>query len=98
MAITTSGRRSFEVSQGEFEAAVFGVIIVADGERDVDRIACQKLTLLHSFRHVPAQRIKVILIESQFSDLGSQLSVKLLQIPVHFGGWPHRRDDNAESP
>jgi hypothetical protein len=75
MAITTFGRRSFEVAQGKLEAAVFGVIIVADGESDVDAIPCQKLILLRSFRHVPAQRIESnprSKISSQFSVLSCQ--------------------------
>ena len=58
MAITTFGRRSFEVAQGELKAAVFGVIVVADGKSDVDAVACKKLIVLHSFRHVPAEGIE----------------------------------------
>ena len=58
MAITTSGRRSPEVAQRKLQAAVFGVIVVADGKSNVDRIARQKLILLHSFRHVPPEGIE----------------------------------------
>ena len=58
MAIITFGRRSFEVAQGQLQASVLRVIIVADGESDIDGIACQKLLLLHSFRHIPAEDIE----------------------------------------
>ena len=71
MAITTFGRRSFEVAQGELKAAVFGVIVVADGKSDVDAVACKKLILLRSVGHVTTQRIK----SNPRSKISSQISV-----------------------
>ena len=75
MAITTYGRQSLEVAQRKLEASVFWVIIVADGESDVDGITCKKLMLLHSFRHVPAEGIE--------GDSGSEVSSHFSVLSCH---------------
>lgn len=75
MAIITFGRRSFEVAQGKLQAAIFRVIVVANGEGDVDGIARQKLMLQHSFRHVPAEGIE--------GDPGSKVSSQFPVLSCH---------------
>jgi len=50
--------RDSEIPQGEFQAAVFGVVVVSDGEGDVDRIARQHRRLLEALGHVPAQGVE----------------------------------------
>src|SRR5271157_490505 len=52
------------------------MVVVADGERDVDGVASQKGRLLKAFGHVPAQRVEnssQFLHSSQLSVLSSQL-------------------------
>ena len=75
MAIITFGRRSFEVAQGKLQAAIFRVIVVANGEGDVDGIARQQLMLQHSFRHVPAEGIE--------GDPGSKVSSQFPVLSSH---------------
>ncbi len=50
--------RSLKVSQREFEAAVLGVIVILDGEGDVEIVAGEQAGLLTAFRHAPAQGIE----------------------------------------
>ena len=60
-----------EIAQREFQAAVFGVIVVADRERDIDGIARQERYLLQAVGHMPAESIESD-FSSQFSILSSQ--------------------------
>ena len=64
------GTRRFEVPQRELQSAEVGMVVVADGECDVDGIARQERRLLQAFGHVPAEGVKY---GSQFSVLSSQL-------------------------
>src|ERR1700722_9025656 len=80
-------RRYFEIPQRQFQAAVFGMIVVADGECDVDRIACQKRCLMHSFRHVPAQGVEGN-FSSQFSVVSSQLNGARVAFVDRCGSFP----------
>ena len=75
-----SGRRYLEIAQGEFQAAVFGMIVVSDGEGDIERIARQQRRLLQALGHVPAQGVEGDLARkssSQFSVLSSQLTARV---------------------
>lgn len=49
---------NLEVAQGEFESAVFGVVVVADGEGDVEIIAGEEVGGLEAFGHVPAEGVE----------------------------------------
>jgi len=50
--------RAFEVAKGKLEAPIFRMVVVSDGEGDVDRIAGKKLGSLEPFRHVPAEGVE----------------------------------------
>ncbi len=58
-----------EIPQSEFQSTEVGMIVVADGEGDVDGVASQERRLLQAFGHVPAQGVEN---SSQFSLLSSQ--------------------------
>src|SRR4029077_11745507 len=47
-----------EVAEGEFEATVFGVVVVADGEGDVEGIAGEEFGVLQALGHVPAEGVE----------------------------------------
>ena len=49
---------NLEVAEREFEAAILGVIVVANGESDVERISRQEIGSLKAFGHVPAEGVK----------------------------------------
>src|SRR5258707_1949214 len=69
-----------EVAQGEFQAAVLGMIVVSDGERDVNGVAGEKRRLLQALGHVQAQGVKHDGVSPRAS---SQVSVLSFQF---FGG------------
>lgn len=46
-----------EVAEGEFEAAVVGMVILLDTKYDVERIARQHLRLLDALGHLPGERV-----------------------------------------
>src|SRR6266436_6869036 len=50
--------RAFEVAKGKLEPPIFRMVVVSDGEGDVDRIAGKKLGSLEPFRHVPAEAVE----------------------------------------
>ena len=58
-----------EIPQSKFHSAEVGMIVVADGEGDVDGVASQERRLLEAFGHVPAQGVEN---NSQFWVLSSQ--------------------------
>src|SRR4029077_3319303 len=64
--------RSSEVSQREFQAAIFGVIVIVEAERDVESIAREQTSLLTTLRHVPTQGIE--------GDSFAPLAVRLLPV------------------
>src|SRR5580700_9614176 len=46
------------VAKGEFEAAVLGVVVVANGEGDVEGIPGEKIGGLEAFGHMPAEGVE----------------------------------------
>src|SRR5215469_16477807 len=58
MGITTCGNANLQIAQRKFQAAVLGMIVVPDRERDIDGIPGQELDLLETLGHVPAQSVK----------------------------------------
>ena len=58
--------RQPEVAQRQLQAAEVRMVVVADGEGDVERVARQKRRLLQAFGHVPAKGVEN---GSQFSAL-----------------------------
>src|ERR1700722_153009 len=60
----------FQITQGEFQTAVFGMIVVSDRKCDTDGIARQERRLLDAFSHAPAQGVEN---SPQFPVLSSQL-------------------------
>src|SRR5258708_3590255 len=64
-----------KVAQRKFQATVFGVIVVSDGESDIDRIAGQERRLLHTLGHVPAEGVE----RDLSSKISSQFSVRSCQ-------------------
>src|SRR5207248_11102741 len=69
-------RAGTKIAQGEFEATVFGMVVVADAEGDVEGIASEKFRDLEAFGHVPAQGVEANvatpLVSSQFSILSGE--------------------------
>src|ERR1700685_3332572 len=47
-----------KITEGEFQATVFGMIVVTDSESHIDRIAGQERRLLQTLGHVPAQSVE----------------------------------------
>lgn len=48
---------NLEVAEREFQSPEIGVIVVIEGEGDVQRVAGQKFCLLDALGHAPAQDI-----------------------------------------
>ena len=46
---------NLEVAEREFQSPKIGVIVVIEGESDVQRVAGQKFRLLDALGHAPAQ-------------------------------------------
>src|SRR4029077_20223426 len=79
-----------EVAEGEFEATVFGVVVVADGEGDVEGIAGEEFGVLQALGHVPAEGVEgdvaLPVLRSRFSALGRQFSALSSLFAVGGGG------------
>ena len=66
-----------KIAQGQLQAAVFGMIVVADGKGDIDGVAGQERGLLHTLGHMPAQGVEGDLtakISSEFAVFSSQFT------------------------
>ena len=83
----------------EFQAAIFGVVVVPDSEGNVERIARQEGCLPQALRHVPAEGIE--------GNLRSQFPVFEFRVSRTFsygrglfvrGGSRRRLDDSVVSP
>ena len=80
MQTSRSAHGNLKIPQGKLQSAVFGMIVVPDGEGDIDAVAGEKRGLLQALGHVPTQGIK--------DDFGSQfsaLSSRLIAARVAFG-------------
>ena len=58
MTLLSEGWDRLEIPENQFQAAVFRMVVVADSERDIDGVACQKRRLLDAFGHVPAKGVE----------------------------------------
>src|SRR5271166_1746841 len=67
--------RDFQIPQRQFQPAVLGMVVVTDGEGDIDGVSGQERRLLQAFGHVPAEGVENgAKTSSQFSVLSSQLT------------------------
>jgi hypothetical protein len=49
--------RAPEVAQGEFQSSEFGVVVVIEGEGNIQSIAGEELCLLDALGHAPSEGI-----------------------------------------
>ena len=96
-----SARGKFEIAQGQFQATVLGMVIVSDGESNVDGIAGQEAAFAAGARPCSSPRTsKVILVRKSVLSsrvLGSQFSVDRLALRqrrpfFRYAGLRRRRD------
>ena len=51
-------REDAKIAQGKLQAAVVGMVVVADGEGDVDGVSNEERGLLQALGHVPGQSVE----------------------------------------
>src|SRR5450631_1444524 len=64
------------------------MIVVSDGESDIERVAREERVFLHAFGHVPAQGVEsdfISKISSQFSVLSSQCAAACIGFGYRYG-------------
>jgi len=71
-SVTLSTPR-LEVPQPQFQPTEIRMVVVSDGEGDIDGVAGQEWGLLQAFNHMPAESAKY---SSQFLCLSSRLAAR----------------------